>query len=345
MVRWSDSIRVATETPTLGRVGGVSMRVDGTSQITVTWDSVANAQLYRIQWRSSAQSFVDGGSRDRTTSSTQYALTSLSANTTYYVQIRAEAVNYNDGDWSFEENQTTERQTLATPNAPSLSVLSSSSIRASWSSVPNATSYRVHWRASGGGTQTRDTSSLSYTLTGLQANTTHFVAVQALTTDPDFQNSDVSNENSAMTSQSALGQVPSFNLSSGQNSISASWGSVSNATAYDVEWRSSSQSYSSSRSITTSGTSRTISSLQVDTLYYVRVRATASGFLDGAWNERTIRTDQAPALGQVTGLGFDDITSTNVKLKLVGIVFPMLVVIQFNGVVLRSHLVYLGRVS
>ena len=312
--QWSDSLRIATETPTLDRVSGLSLLVVGTGQITINWNSVTSATSYVIQWRDSGQSFSTA--RQATSNSTQYILTSLSANTTYYVQVKARANNFHDGDWSFEDNATTERLRLNTPNPPSLSVLGSSSIRATWSSVPNASSYRVHWRELGGSTQTNDTTSTSFTLSGLRANTTHYVAIQALTTNPNFQNSNVSNESSAMTSPAALGR-PNLSLSSADDdSISVNWSSVTNAQTYELQWRSSSQSYSSSRQTNTSSTSRTITGLFDDTLYYIRVRATASGFASSSYDEISVRTDETvlPVLGQVMLAGNGTITQTSASI-------------------------------
>ncbi len=299
---WSDEERATTEQQTLDRVRGLSVSADGSNAINTSWSSVFNADNYIVQWRTSSQSFST--SRQLTTNGTSRRITGLSSNTTYYVRVRATASGLDDGDWSFENSATTEAQQLGRVSIHTGRAPSSSSIFVDWSSISGATSYIVQWRRSTQSFSTSrqsTTSSSSRTITGLLESTTYFVRVRA--TASGFLDGEWSAEFSVMTDAAGLGQTSITSISSTETTISFAWSSVASATSYTYQWRSSSQSFSTSRQRSTSSRSATVASLNSGTLYYVRVRATASGLTDGAWSStRSVRTDTPAALGQVSGV-------------------------------------------
>ena len=121
----------------------------------------------------------------RTGVTSSYTITGLSASTTYNVQVRAK----NSGgtsNWSSSGNGTTSTEVVGTPGtpaAPTVTVVSSTSLRASWvaaSTGGTPTSYDLRFRRSGTNSWTTRTSvSSPYTITSLTASTTYNVQVRA----------------------------------------------------------------------------------------------------------------------------------------------------------------------
>ena len=73
--------------------------------MAVAWDAAANADGYKVQWKSGAQSYDP--SRQATPSTTSYAITGLAAATTYTVQIIGTRQYADDGPASTEASAAT----------------------------------------------------------------------------------------------------------------------------------------------------------------------------------------------------------------------------------------------
>ena len=95
-----------------GRVTGVSV-TPRIGALTVSWNSVANADGYKVQWRSSGQTF--GSARQRVVgSSTQDTIRNLTPGTQYFVRVIATKSGTSDGTPSNVESGTP----LAVVNQP-----------------------------------------------------------------------------------------------------------------------------------------------------------------------------------------------------------------------------------
>ena len=92
------------------------------------------------------------------------------------------------------------------------------------------------------------------------------------------------------------GQVTGLSLTSTTSSVSATWNTATNATGYTIQWAESGQAFSTSRQTTTSIASKTISSLNPNTLYYVHVKATRTGASDGTWSSTLSARTQSVAV-------------------------------------------------
>jgi fibronectin type 3 domain-containing protein len=161
---------------------------------------------------------------------------------------------------------------LSPPSSVSAYVQSSSSITVSWSSVSGATSYSLS-RSSNGSSFgfITNTSSTSYTDTGLSSNTTYSYAVCTL-----YDNDRLVSP-STYVSATTWGTVPSTPSSvtasaQSSSSITVSWGSVSGASDYYI-YRATSSGGTYSQITSTSSTSYTNTGLSSNTTYYYRVSA------------------------------------------------------------------------
>jgi fibronectin type 3 domain-containing protein len=210
-----------------------------------------------------------------TTSSTSYGDTELSETTTYYYKVSAYN-NAGEGNQSNHVSATTQKAPLPPPDTPSglsASADSSSSITISWSSVPDADSYKIYRSSTGISFTSRGTStSTSYTDTGLSSNTTYYYRVSA---------SNAGGEGSQSISVSArtLPPPPPPNTPSdvsatadSSSSITISWTSVPDADGYRI-YRSTASYLTFSLRGTSTSASYTDTGLSANTTYYYKVSA------------------------------------------------------------------------
>ena len=96
-----------------GRVTGVAVTA-GIGQLTVSWDSVDDADGYKVQWRSAGEAF--GSARERVVggSVTQDTIPNLTPGTQYFVRVIATRTGTDDGTPSNAESGTP----LAAVNQP-----------------------------------------------------------------------------------------------------------------------------------------------------------------------------------------------------------------------------------
>jgi len=264
----------------------------GKDSIEIYWDLVAGATgyyVYRSTNNNNANAFIRVGEPTSTTSTSAiYKDTGLYADTYYLYKVSA----YNSAGESslsaYIEVRTLQSSSGGTsvPSAPTgvtATGLSSSSISVSWSQVSGATSYDVYYEIGSSTTKNLagNTTSTSYTHTGLTASTTYYYYIKAKNS---AGSSDYSSLKSATTLSSSSGgggtSVPSAPTGVTATRQSASnvyitWNAVSGATSYKVYW---SYTYSGTYSLagTTSSTNYTDSGWGASETGYIKVSAVNS---------------------------------------------------------------------
>ena len=113
-----------------GQVTGVEV-MPGTGRLKVDWDAVTNADGYKVQWKSGAETFADAAANSREAtvtsgSTTRHTITGLTNGTAYDVQVIATRTNADDGTPSAPAtdtpSQTVRITGVAFTNVPSNSV-------------------------------------------------------------------------------------------------------------------------------------------------------------------------------------------------------------------------------
>ncbi len=282
-----------------GQVTGVSV-TPGVEQLGVSWDPAADADGYKVQWRSGAQDY--DSSRQAVVTGTGYTITGLAAGTQYTVRVIVTRVNADDGTPSAEVTGTPRAEppgrvtgVSVTPGVEQLGV--------SWSPAADADGYRVQWRS---GAQDYDSSrqavvtATGYTITGLTAGTQYTIRV--ISTRVNADDGTPSAEVTGTPRAAAAGQVTGVSVTPGVEQLGVSWSPEADAEGYKVQWRSGAQSYDSSRQAVVTGTGYTITGLTAGTQYTIRVTATRVNADDGTPSAEVTGTPRAAVPGQVTGV-------------------------------------------
>ena len=224
----------------------------------------------------------------------QYAITGLSPNTAYEVQVRA-ANSVGDGQWSPSGTATTEA--VAPPGAPGVPTFSArthNSFTAAWSAPTvtggaAVTSYTLRYRT-GGGTWTTVTgiATRSQRVTGLTVGATYEVQVAARNTGGlgDYSGSGtVVLQDVPSTPNAPTGVSRTETGGATTRRIVWSWTAPASdltITSYDFRWRRFGTNTWTTISNLTNRT-RTITGLLVGTNYQAQVRATSTAG-DSAWS-------------------------------------------------------------
>ena len=224
---------------------------------------------------------------------------------TYGANYKVDVNNWVLTKSSLESSDSSNRiRFISYSSRPSLAVVSgvvgtgdTTSVDLSWNDVFDATSYSVQYRS--GSNDFADASNspvsdTSITISGLTTNLRHDFRVRA--TASNYFDGQWSDEERVSTLTPVLDRVSKVSTSSvSQDRFTVSWDAVDNATSYTLDYRESGDSYGDN-SISVSGTSRIITGLDSGTTYYVRVKASASGYTDGAYSFDASVTTSVPRL-------------------------------------------------
>ena len=285
------------------------------AQLVVQWTAVANATGYEVQWKSGGESYNTSG-RQATISSgstTSHTISSLSNGTKYTVRVRATRTGANDGAYSSEVLETPVMPTAAgvTVSESALTVTEQDTTGDTYTVVLDSQPTANVTISIGGqpGTDvTAAPSPMTFTTTnwatpvtvtvtaGDDVDTTNDTVAlthSAASSDADYQGITIAGV-TVTVNDNDTAQVLGLMITPGNAQLAVQWTAVSNATGYEVQWKSGGQSYNTSdrQATIASGatTSHTISSLSNGTEYTVRMRATRTGANSGAYSAEVVKT-------------------------------------------------------
>jgi len=282
---------------------GLNANVVSSSRINLTWNAVVGATSYTVQRSTNGTTWT---TLSTTVVGTSYASTSLATNTKYYYQVMA-TNSSNTSAYSTNVNATTK---VVTPTGLSATVISNSQINLTWNLVSGATGYVVERSTTGAGNWTTvyTGSGTSCSSTGLNEDTKYFFRIKATVSgNQSAYAANVSGKTFWGTFSTPTGLTTKA-VSSSQ--IKVGWNAVFGATSYTLE-RSTNQT-TWTTVYTGSNTSFTNASLNADTPYFYRVRATnSSGSTTGYASSSSIKTKIATPLNFAASA----ISSSQVKLS------------------------------
>ncbi|MFF2834287.1 fibronectin type III domain-containing protein, partial [Cellulosimicrobium cellulans] len=247
---WSTVINANTVPSKPGVITGTAT----SNRIVLSWPAVPGATKYDVE---------RNGTIVVSPTTATATLSSLQPDQDYTIRVRAKNAG-GDGVWS---DAVTVKTLLSTPvitNVPS-----DTEITLNWAEIAGATSYEVE--ADG---VVVSANGLSYTHTGLVSGTTHKYRVRAKS------DVNVSDWSTLVTTYTVPGKVGVVTGTSTSTTVVLSWPTVPGATRYDVE-------RNGVVVVSPTGASATLSGLQPDQDYTIRVRAKNTGG-NGDWSDSIV---------------------------------------------------------
>ncbi len=215
-----------------------------------------------------------------------------------------------------EKDETLPREILPGPKAPPPAQVvgvavtpSVEQLDVSWTAVPNAGGYKVQWKS--GAEEYEETrqavipggETVSYTLTRLAEGAEYTIRVIA--TKEQADDGLPSEEVMCVPRAVPAAQVKGVEVTSGLEELDVSWTAVSDASGYEVQWKSGEEDYDERRQAVLDGgetVSHTISGLISGTEYVIRVIATKQHADDGLPSDEVTGVPRAVPPVQVTGV-------------------------------------------
>ena len=271
--------------------------------LTLFWDAVSGATSYEVKLGAS-------GAATTVSSGTGHTFSSLTANTSYTLYVRAknsggvsgwssitkstrgpltsplDITAPTDGDGSSLSDRVGGAIDLTTPAAPSglSATATSASLTLSWThGSPGMTGTTVYEVKRGDGGAVATPSGMSHTFSGLTAGTEYTLYVRSRLSSGASEVSDWVSLDAATAPAAPSG----LSAAATSASLTLSWTAVSGATSYEVK-----RGASGAAATVSSGTSHTFSGLSAGTSYTLYARAKNSG---GASDWSSLTAITAPA--------------------------------------------------
>lgn len=262
--KFTDNYQGSASVPVLAKPEGLAAKAQG-SEIKLTWNAVAGATEYEV-YRSE-----DGGmfTKIAVAADTEYTF-SGEAGSSYSFKLRPIAKNGVAVSYGVYSDEAAVKTAPKKVTNLSCSSKTASSATLKWSAVSGADRYVVYMYKNGKWEKVKTTTSNSYTVKNLAANTKYYFRVRSYSSGVKLYG-DTSSTLSVTTNLNIVKTVKAKNIKS--NSVTVYWSKVSGATTYLVyryiggEWV---------RVGKTSATSLKVTSLKANKNYYFRVRPYSS---------------------------------------------------------------------
>ena len=271
------SIKYVPVAPTISKLENTS------SGIKLTWNKIAGVYGYRLYYKTSS----GGWKRFKDTTATSFTDSGVSPNRTETYTIRCIDKNGNTVSGFYSRGWSIKY----VPVAPTISKLENTSggIKLTWNKIAGVYGYRLYYKpASGGWKRFKDTTSTSFTDSGVTANKTKTYTIRCI----DKNGNTVSGYNSKGWSKKYTPAAPTISkLENTSGGIKLSWNKVTGAYGYRLYRKTSSGWKRIKDTTATTYTDSAVKSGRTET-YTIRCidrnGKTVSGYNSKGWSKKYV---------------------------------------------------------
>lgn len=282
---------------------------NSSSSTTVSWSAVSGANSYEVQYKRSTVSTWSTAAT--ATTALSWTLSSLTSGITYDWRIKA---NCPDGAGPYSQSQfnSADAPVCNAPAGLGTSGITTNSATVSWNTVSGAFNYSVEYKLSSNSSWTtmNPVSTINFNFTGLSSGTSYDWRVKT----------NCSSGTSGYTQSSFTTSSPACNPPSGltvssitTGGVTLSWGLVSGAVNYTLEYKLTTSSTWIVASSSLTSTSFNLSGLSAASNYDWRVKANCAAGSSGSTSS-TFAT-ATPVCNAPSDLSASSITNNSVTLN------------------------------
>ncbi len=278
-----------------------------TTTATVSWGAVTGATSYNLQYKATSASTWTTVSVAGTSSN----LTGLTAGTSYQFQVQTVC---SGGSSSYSTASTfTTLTACGVPASLTASAITTSGATLSWGAVTGATSYNLQYKLSSASTwNTINVSTTSSSVAGLASSSTYNYQVQTVCSSGSSAYSTASSfTTSAAPTCGVPGSLAATSITT--SGATLSWGVVTGATSYNLQYKLSSAS--TWNTINVSTTSSTVAGLASSSTYNYQVQTVCSSGSSAYSTASSFTTGTAATCGVPASLSATSITTSGATLN------------------------------
>ena len=257
----------ATATPQISAVTG------GTGKVTLTWKDVSGESKYQV-YRATSEKGTYSRIATLNANTKSYTNTGLSAAKTYYYKVRSYRVVNGANVYS---SFGSVKYAATAPSVPSITSVAGGTgkITVKWKAVTGASGYALYMSTSASGTYSKvaalNSSTLSYTKTGLSAAKNYYFKIRAYRTAGGA--SVYSGYSSAVSGGTATSTPTISKAAAGKKKVTLTWKDVSGETKYQVYMSDSKNgTYSLAATLNANTKSYSKTGLTGGKTYYFKIR-------------------------------------------------------------------------
>lgn len=306
------SLTLSASAAKVGRVTGVKVSAIKDNAVTVSWNSISEADGYRIQYRQNSGEWI---TLSDTLQATSYTVKNLKIGVTYsfrvnaYDEVTVPLFGTVSKDHDSYSTVVSVSNTLGKVTGLKVVTTTPTKVKLSWEKVEGATGYLVQKNESGSWKSVKSTSALTYTVTGLKTDKTISFRVKAYVTQNGKKTyGSVSSTVKGTTKVPNIADFKSSPVST--TSIKLSWDKA-NVTGYQIFKKTGSGQWKKYQTIYSKTTlSFTDKNLKLGTTYYYKIRGFYKTDSKTYYGSYSSNLKVSPTLDAVIGMQVTSISKT-----------------------------------
>ena len=300
----------------VGRVTGLKVSEPNNGVVTLSWNSIAEAEGYRVEYRyGNGTKYSAWSTLTETLQATTYKVGNLKMGYTYifrvtaYDEVRIPFLGGISKDFSTPSLEVSVTNTIGKVSGLKVATTTPSKVKLTWNAVAGADGYLVQKQVNGSWKSVKTTTSTTYTVTGLKTGSTTPFRVRAYVKNGSEKI--YGSVSSTVKGTAQVHKISDFKAtSSGTTSVKLTWSSAS-VTGYQVYKKTESGSWKKYKTISSkSTTSFTDKGLELGTKYSYKIRGYYKTDSKTYYGDFSSAKSVRPTLKAVVGMELTSITNT-----------------------------------